>query len=419
MPRDSLTSLQAARAAVLERARPLGPQTVGLEAALERRLAEAVSSGEPVPGFDNSAMDGYAVRSADTSGSGGRAASLAVVGESRAGHAAAVALGPGEAIAISTGAMIPERADAVVRLEDTVREGGRSGGTVAELGAGERITIGVEARPGDNIRRAGEDIASGTEVVAAGTRIGPAEQGVLASVGAAEVSCHRRPRVAVLSSGDELIGPDEPMRPGAVRNSNAFTLSALSRESGAEVVSVRVVPDLPAATRDAIEPALSADLVVVCGGVSVGEHDHVKGALADLGVEQVFWRIALKPGKPTWFGRRDDTLVFGLPGNPVSAMVTFLLLVRPALVVLGGGRAGGRQTRASLATDLERSPDRTEAVRCRLEQLPKGWVAHPTGPQGSHILTSMLGADGLALLPPGDGIVHAGQPVEVELIGSG
>lgn len=407
MSGHTLIDLEEARAAVLAEAAPLGAEAVALDSTLGRRLAGTVHSPEPVPGFDNSAMDGFAIRSADTSGAGpDRPVLLDLTGESRAGHPAGAGVEPGGAIAISTGAVMPAGADSVVRVEDTVREG-------------DRVGIRVEVPPDRNVRRAGEDIAAGSEVIASGTRIGPAEQGVLASVGAARVSCHLRPRVAVVSSGDELIRPGEPMRQGAVRNSNSFSISALARESGAEVISSELAPDRPEATRAAIEAALSADLVVVCGGVSVGEHDHVKAALADLGVEQKFWRIALKPGKPTWFGTRSSALVFGLPGNPVSAMVTFLLLVQPALVALAGGRPERRRVTARLAEDRARTPGRTEAVRCRIEAGEDGWVAIPTGPQGSHILTSMLEADGLALLPPGDGIAEAGETVSVELIGHG
>ena len=407
MSENPLIDLDAARAAVLERVVPVGSEDLDLEAAQGRRTAEAIVSRESVPAFDNSAMDGFAVRSADTAGAGrDLPVRLDLIGESRAGRPAGIGLAPGAAIAISTGAVIPDGADSVVRVEDTTADDGT-------------VAIEAEAGPGDNVRRAGADLPAGAEAIAAGTLIGPAELGVLASVGAARVRCGRRPRVAVVSSGDELIGPDDPLRAGAVRNSNGYSVPALAREAGAEVISNELAPDRPAATRSAIESALAADLVVVCGGVSVGEHDHVKGALAELGVEQRFWRIALKPGKPTWFGTRGDTLVFGLPGNPVSAMVTFLLLVRPALVAMAGGRPDRGRIRARLAAAVARAPGRTGAVRCRIEPSDAGWSAVPTGPQGSHILTSMLGADGLALLQPGDGTAEAGEMVDVELIGPG
>jgi molybdopterin molybdotransferase len=329
-----------------------------------------------------------------------------LVGESRAGAPAQLALGAGEAIRISTGAMVPGGADAVVRVEDTALEGGR-------------VLIEAEVESGRDIRRAGEDIEAGETVLAAGTRIGPAELGVLVSIGLEAVECHRRPRVHVLASGDELLEPGEEMRAGGVRNSNAYTLSALAESAGAEVCGVERVADDREATRVGIAAALGADVVLISGGVSVGEHDHVKGALSDLGVEERFWGVAIKPGKPTWFGTRDGTLVFGLPGNPVSAMVTFLLLARPALLAMSGADPLRRRTTAKLASDYEKPAGRTHAVRCRMELGEDGWSVEPTGAQGSHILTSMLGADCLALIPAEAEMLRAGERVQVELIGRG
>jgi molybdopterin molybdotransferase len=357
-----------------------------------------------VPGFDNSAMDGFAVRAEDTRGaSPGEPVSLTVVGESRAGLPAPVALGAGEAIGISTGAVLPAGADAVVRVEETQVEGSQ-------------VQVGIEVEAGCDIRRAGEDIDPGDTVLGAGAGIGPAELGVLASIGVAEVACRRRPRVAVLTSGDELLEPGERMRPGGVRNSNSFSIPALAEAAGADASLAGSAPDELEATRAAIAPVLDSDVVVLCGGVSVGRHDHVRRALADLGVEERFWGVALKPGKPTWFGTRGDTLVFGLPGNPVSAMVVFVLLVRPALVAMAGGRPERHRTVARLTGDYEKQPGRTHAVRCRLELCEDGWRAHPFGRQGSHVLTSMLGADCLAVVPTASGSLRSGEDVEVELL---
>jgi molybdopterin molybdotransferase len=400
--------LERARRIVLERAAPLGAEPVPLREALGRRLAADVAAAEPVPGFDNSAMDGFAVRAADTRGARpGAPLALPVVGEARAGRPAAARLGAGEAIAISTGAAIPAGADAVVRVEDT-------------RGEGDRVLVEAEVEPGRDVRRAGEDVAAGETALAAGDGIGPAQLGVLASLGVAEVACRRRPRVSVLTSGDELLAPGEAMRPGGVRNSNAFSVTALAEWAGAEAAFAGSPPDELEATRAAIAPALdAADAVVLCGGVSVGAHDHVKRALADLGVEEAFWRVALKPGKPTWFGSRGRTLVFGLPGNPVSAMVTFVLLVAPALTALGGGRPERRRTTARLARACDKRPGRAHAVRCRLELREDGWLAHPAERQGSHVLSSMLGADCLALLPAESGPLPAGARVEVELLDRG
>ena len=204
--------------------------------------------------------------------------------------------------------------------------------------------------------------------------------------------------------------------PLAIRDSNSLTVPALARLAGAEVVAVDWTPDEPQATRTALAAALEADVAVVCGGVSVGEHDHVKGALADLGAEQVFWRVALKPGGPTWFGTRGDTLVFGLPGNPVSVMVTFLLFVRPALIAMAGGAPSERRTTARLGAAYEKPTDRAHAARARLELGAEGWIAWPLPRQGSHVLTSMLTADCLAFFPTATAKVEAGETVEVELL---
>ena len=411
--------VEAARRAVLAAANPLPVESVALAAALGRVLAEEAVSPEAVPGFDNSAMDGFALRAADLRGARPEApVALRVVGESRAGHPAEAELGAGEAIRISTGAVVPAGADAVVRVEDTTPGGGETKANDAARGGEARdwVLVHAEVTVGNDIRRAGEDIAAGARVLGPGSRIGPSELGVLASLGLVTVACRRRPRLEVITGGDELIEPDEPLRPGAVRNSNRYTISALAERAGAEVTGTVTVADDPTATRKAIAAALEGDVTVICGGVSVGEHDHVKGALTELGVEEIFWGIALKPGKPTWFGRRGDCLVFGLPGNPVSAMVTFLLLARPALAALVGANPDRPRTQARLGTDYAKRPGRAHAIRCRLELRPEGWWAWPAAAQGSHVLTSMLGADCLALLPSEAGPVEAGDPVEIELL---
>jgi len=400
-----LIEIEEARRLVLERAAPLGGEPVALAEALGRVLAEEVASADDVPGFDNSAMDGYAVRAVDTTGAGPKApVHLRVVDESRAGHPAQRSLSAGEAVAISTGAVIPAGADSVVRVEDT--DGG------AEVVA---VIAPVEAAR--NIRRAGEDIRAGETVLHPGTELGPAEIGVLASVGLAEVSCAQRPRVTLLSTGDELQPPGEPLRPGAIRNSNAHSVAALIERGGAELTRVELVGDDLEVTTAAIAAALAGEVVVICGGVSVGEHDHVRPALAELGVEQVFWGVALRPGKPTYFGTHRDALVFGLPGNPVSAMVTFSLFVRPAIRRMLGAAERTHQATAILDTDYPKEPGRAHLVRCRLELHDDGWHATPTGAQGSHVLTSMLGADALAVLPSARGDVRAGERVEIELLG--
>jgi molybdopterin molybdotransferase len=397
-----LIEIAEAKRLVLERAAPLDSERVALDQALGRVLAEEVTSADDVPGFDNSAMDGYAVRAADTDGA--EATELTVVAESRAGAPADRRLQPGEAIRISTGAMVPEGADAVVRVEDTD-------------GGGERVAIRVAVEPGRDIRRAGEDISAGEVVLRPGAGLGPAEVGVLASVGVSEVECARRPRVSVLTTGDELQEPGAPLRPGAIRNSNTYSVSALVRSAGAELVGAEVVRDDAAATREALRRGLDGDVVVVCGGVSVGEHDHVRPALAELGVDEAFWGVALRPGKPTCFGvAPSGCLAFGLPGNPVSAMVTFQLFVRPAIRAMLGAGDDPRRAEALLDADYPTLPARSQAVRCRLDLRGDGWHAQPTGAQGSHILTSMIGADALAIVPPGEAPLPAGSRVEIELL---
>jgi molybdopterin molybdotransferase len=394
--------LDAARDSVLSRVRPLGPETVQLEHALRRVLAEPVIAADPVPGFDNSAMDGFAVRAGDARAPGAR---LAIAGEAAAGRPWSGELEAGQAVAISTGAVLPAGADAVVRVEDTARDG-------AEV----ELRVAVES--GANVRRAGEDMVAGQTVLEPGAELGPAELGVIAAAGRAAVACSRRPRFHLLATGSELQPPGEPLRPGGVRNSNAHSVGALAAESGAEVVATETVADSAEDTRDALAGALrGADVVVACGGVSVGEHDHVKGALAALGVEEVFWRVALRPGKPTWFGvGPEGTAVFGLPGNPVSAMVTFICFARPAIRAM----LGARELRATVTAILDEScrtaGGRAELLRCRLELRDDGWHARPASAQGSHVLTSMLGADGLALLPADATQIAAGERVAVELL---
>jgi len=395
---SELITIDEARRRVLEAVTALGDEPVALEAALGRVLAEDVTSAIDVPPFDSSGMDGFAVIA-------GPAGEVEVVGEARAGHPWAGALSAGSAVGISTGAVLPEGADAVVPVERTTAvEGGR-----IEL---------PERQPGANVRRAGEDIPLGAVVLRAGARLGPAELGVAASVGRAELRCAGRPRVALLVTGDELTEPGAPLAPGGIYGSNAFALAAQVESAGAQLVGRTTVPDELESTRAALAGALDeADVVLVSGGVSVGPHDHVKPALRELGVEERFWGVSLRPGKPTWFGTRGDTLAFGLPGNPVSAMVTFQLFARPALAALQGAAPEPRRAIATLGEAVARNPVREQAIRVRLLQGENGLVARPTtGAQGSHVLTSMVGADALALIAPGDGEAAAGERVEVELL---
>jgi molybdopterin molybdotransferase len=395
-----LISIDEARERVLADARPLPPERVPVTEALGRVLAEEAASDSDLPPFDSSAMDGFAVVA-------GAAAELPVVGESRAGAPAERALAAGEAMRISTGAQLPEGATAVVPVERVELLDGRV-----------RVPDTAE---GDHIRRAGEDVRAGELLIAPGSDLGPAEVAVLASLGHGEALCGARPRVAVLATGDELVEPGRPLGPGQIRDSNSVALAAQAELAGGIVTRRGVVRDEPEATVAALRDAIAAaDVVCVSGGVSVGEHDHVKAGLRELGVEERFWGVRLKPGKPTWFGAAPGgTLVFGLPGNPVSAMVTFHLFARPALRRLAGADHADSRATALLDSPVKQARERESMIRCRLRAEEDGWHVDPTtAAQGSHVLTSMLGAGAFALVPAGEGELPAGTRVDVELLGA-
>lgn len=378
-------------------------EQVALAECRGRVTAAALRAPVALPGFDNSAMDGYAMRAADAGGE------LPVVAESRAGHPAPRGPGPGEAVRISTGAMLPAGADAVVPQER------------AELGDGVLRVEGPVAA-GDHVRRAGEDLAAGAEALPAGRRLGAAELGVLAALGVEALPCVRRPTVAILTSGDELRGPGEPLGPGDIHDASRFALPALAAAAGAEPRFAGVVADDPESTREAIAAALDADFVAIAGGVSVGPHDHVKAALAELGVEQLFWRLAMRPGGPTWAGvgsgGGSPTVVLGLPGNPVSSFAIFHLLGRAAIRVALGLDPDDDRAEATLAERYEKPAGRAQYLRCRLTATASGWsAALTTERQGSHVLSSLLGADCLAVIPAERTAVEAGERVEVRLLG--
>lgn len=391
-----MLSIDEARAAILAAVPAPVAEEVALADAHGRVLAEDVAAAHDVPPFANSAMDGFAVR--------GCGPEFAVVGESRAGAPFAGSLADGEAVRISTGAALPAGGEAVVPVERSALRG------VAPPES-ERLSTTGPIEPGDHVREAGEDLRAGAVVLPAGTRLSPAALGLAAGAGRAALRVARRPRVTIVATGDELVDPGEPLGPGQIHDSNALALAALVAEAGATVVSSLRAGDDRAATVAALRDALvGADLVLVSGGVSVGPHDHVKPALAELGVQERFWRVALRPGKPTWFGTRGETLVIGLPGNPVSALVTFVLFARPALDALQGAPPAPRR-RVPLAHPVARRAERDEAVRVHLDAEGR---ASATGPQGSHVLSSMLGADGLAIVPRGEGELAAGDLVELE-----
>jgi molybdopterin molybdotransferase len=388
---SDLLTIDEALARVLEQARPLPDEEVPVADASGRVLAASALARVDLPPFPSSAMDGYAVRAGDTP------AVLVLVGQSAAGHPSDVTLGAGEAIAISTGAVVPDGADAVVPVERT-----RGGGGSVEV-----EVEGVER--GENVRPRGGDVAAGEVVVPAGAACGPAQIGALAAVGLETVRCARRPRVAVLATGSELRRPGEPLGPGEIYESNTVMLAAQLRRAGADVEVLGSVADDADATRAALERGLDADVLLTSGGVSVGEHDLVRGLLAELGVVEVFWRVAVKPGKPVAFSTRDATLVFGLPGNPVSSLVGFELFVRPALRALQGA-ADPRPAflPGRLGASLRRTAARDELVRASIDE---SGLATPLRGQESHMIARAAHANALVLVPRGDGELAEGSTV--------
>ncbi|HEY8156564.1 MAG TPA: gephyrin-like molybdotransferase Glp [Myxococcota bacterium] len=409
MLRD-LTASEAQRL-ILESASALGPETVALPEALSRVLAESVVAGRDLPPADNSAMDGYAVRAADLAGAAAdRPVRLPVVFEVAAGAAAARALGAGEAARILTGAPVPAGADSVVRQEDVTREG-------------ESVLVRVAPRLRENVRERGEDVRSGEGVLASGALIGPAEVGMLAALGRSVVAVRQRPRVAILSGGDELVEPDGDVSGGRIVASNSYSIAAQCREAGAEPSYLGIARDDPADLERRFRAGLRADVLVSSAGVSVGDRDYVRPVLEKLGCPLVFWGVKIKPGYPLCFGRfpaGDGPLVFGLPGNPVSAMITFELFVRPALLKMAGRRAWFRPlVRATLGERLQKGAGRLHFVRVSLERRGEQVIARSTGTQSSGALRSMTLASGLLIFPAEATVLDAGESANVQVLDEG
>jgi len=350
------------------------------------------------PPFDNSAVDGYAIRASDSEV--GRV--FEVVDEAPAGQPSAKSVGEGEAIKIFTGGVIPAGADAVVMVENT-------------SGWGETFELKKDAEPGQNLRASGEDARKRDLILREGTEIGAPEIALSATQGYGTLPVHRRPRVVVLSTGTELVEPGaRELSPGEIFDSNSFAIVAQAREAGAEARRVHAASDDEEVLRAALEEALeNADVVVTSGGVSVGEKDLVKSTLLDLGVEQVFWGVKFKPGKPLFYGKRDDTRFFGLPGNPVSAMVCFDLFVRPALMgMMNREDREGPRIQVYFEDHIENKFGRMHAMRVSLKETEKGWLAESVGAQGSGLVSSLNKADALALIGPRSEGILAGEPVD-------
>ncbi len=376
---EHTTRLPAERAAVV-------PQIVG------RVLAADVTAAVSLPSFAVSAMDGYAVRAVELGG-----APVPIGLRVAAGDQPGV-LARGTAATIATGAPVPEGADAVVPIEEAREIDGALLADVPELGAA--------------IRPIGGDIRAGDVVVTAGTVLNPAGLAALAAAGVADVLVARRPRLAAIATGSELVAPGRPLEPGQIYESNLTAIAAQSLRAGAELVLQEVVVDERDATEQVLRRAIDADVVVSSGGVSVGPHDHVKPALAAVGVREVFWRVDQKPGKPLWFGVAESgALVFGLPGNPVSSLVCFELYVRPALLAMQGATVPPRAV-ARLAVPTPRLGTRLHAMRSKLVPTPDGMTLVPAGAQESHLIAHAAVADVVALVEPGAGDVPAGTLVE-------
>jgi len=391
---SELISIAEAQRLILEQVRPLPSEPVALADAAGRVLTSPIRAAVDLPPFPSSAMDGFAVRASETPGRFPIAFRIA------AGRPAIRALAEGEAMAIATGGVVPEGADAVVPVEYVVQNDNS-------------VEIPEPARSGASIRPRGGDVAAGDIVVPAGTRLAPAHIGAAAAAGAERCECARQPRAFVLATGTELQAPGRPLVPGQVYEANGIMLAAQLATAGASVADVVSVEDDPGSHRAALERGLGGDVLVTSGGVSVGPHDLVREVERELGVEEVFWRVAVKPGKPIAFGVRGDTLVFGLPGNPVSALVGFELFVRPALLALQGvAEPLPRFRPGSLGRAVSRNPHRDELVRAR-SSLDDGEIQlDPVTGQESHMIARAAAADALVLIPRGDGTLDSGARVD-------
>jgi molybdopterin molybdotransferase len=394
-------TIEEVRATILGTIRPTGSETVAFGEAVGRVLSEPVVAAHDVPSFANSAMDGFAVRGDDVSSPG---AVLEIIEDVAAGQTATVSVGEGQAVKIMTGAPMPDGADTVVRVEDTSEDGGK-------------VTIDTAPEKGTSVRPPAGDVAAGATVFEAGVRLTPAHIGTLATIGVSSPTVARRPRVAVMSTGDELVPPEtEELEPGMIRDSNRPMLLALVEEAGSVAIDMGRIPDDADALRAALgRAAAEADLIVTSGGVSMGEYDVTKMVLRDE-AEVDFYPVAMKPGKPQGFGTVGGTPFFGLPGNPVSVLVSFEQFVRPALLGMQGAKALLRtRVMGVAAEDLRSDPAKEEFIRVRFvgSQNPPRVVQ--TGGQGSHVLSGAANADAFAVLPRDVDHVAVGEPVILEL----
>jgi len=392
-------SFESARELILEHISPLAAEQIPLAEAVERVLAAPVKASWDLPLWDNSAMDGYAVRCADAKAG----AELPIIATIAAGASGAgIEVRPGTAVRILTGAPTPIGCDAVIPYEET------------EALDGERVRILRSPEEGAHIRVRGEDIQAGNKVLSATTCLRPAEINLLASLGQTEVCVHRRPEVAILSTGDELVEPGTAPGPGQIVNSNALALAAAVSQAGGIPLLLGIARDDRASLEAKLPAGLRADVMITSAGVSAGDRDLVRVVLNELEVEQMFWKIDIKPGRPTAFGLRGVTPVFSLPGNPVSALLTFEEFVRPALRRMQGDEQLFRPTRiATLVSPVKKKPGRTQLLRVTLREEGDRLLAESSGDQNTGITSTLLHANGIAILPAEHGQFAAGEQVVV------
>ncbi len=385
-------------------AKILSPAEVSLEDALGYAAAEDILSDVDIPPFDNSAMDGYAVLAADTADAGvdfEDPVVLDVVDDIPAGKKPEKSIGPGQAARIMTGAMVPEGADAIVMVEDTES-------------ADSTVVVHNRAKPADHIRRSGSDISRGDTVLPKGSVIRPAAMGVLASINKTTVPVITKPKVAYLTTGDELVEPGEELAPGKIRNANRYSLLGMLRESGADFEYTGTAGDTKESIREAVKKCFTADVIITTGAVSVGQYDYVEEALVELGMTARFWKVAQKPGKPLLFGAIGESIFFGLPGNPVSVMVTCFVYVLPALrKMMGIEEFRNRKVNAILGGDFTMDGKRTNFARGGYTIKDGVYHASAFERQGSGMLSTMNDADCLLIFPAGKKQFPAGSIVEI------
>jgi len=400
-----MISVEEALKTILENVRPLDCENIPITSALGCAIGESIVSGRTIPPLANSAMDGYAVVAGDTAfASKGNPAVLDVLEDVPAGKVATQPIRNGQAIRIMTGAPLPDGANAVVRVEDTEAQGGR-------------VKIFVAAAPGLDIREAGEDVKTGELVISKGSILRAAEIGMLAALGRSYVSVHQRPVVAVVSTGDELVEVDETPGPGKIVNSNGYSLAALVLEAGGIPLQVGIARDNREDLLAKFRAASRADIVISSGGVSVGDYDLVKDIMAEIGSRIQFWRVAMRPGRPLAFGLLEGKPLFGLPGNPVSAMVSFEQFIRPSILKMRGySNIYRRVVLAEITEGYKKKQGLKYFLRARVEFRDGRYIASLTGEQGSGILKSMVLANGLVVLPDDITSVNPGDEVAVQLL---